>query len=242
MFDIVIPLGPNDTEFINKQIEKTRQNVVGYRNIYIVSATPNFKCNNCIVIDENVFPFVEDIAIIHGKNSRNGWYLQQLIKLYAGTVIPGILGRYLVIDADTFFLNPTTFENDDRQCLYNFGREYNLPYFEHMRRLNPGFKRVYELSGICHHMIFEQSVLEEMFLMVSKEKPFWMVFLEEVDVWFRHGIGSGASEYELYFNYVLQFHPDKIEVRELQWENVKVLDFQKHAHLNYISYHHFSRS
>ena len=84
--------------------------------------------------------------------------------------------------------------------------------------------------------------MEEMFLMVSKEKPFWMVFLEEVDVWFRHGIGSGASEYELYFNYVLQFHPDKIEVRELQWENVKVLDFQKYVHLNYISYHHFSRS
>jgi hypothetical protein len=91
-------------------------------------------------------------------------------------------------------------------------------------------------------MIFEQSILEEMFSTVSKEKPFWMVFLEEVDIWFRHGIGSGASEYELYFNYVLQFHHDKIEVRELQWENVKILDFQKYAHLNYISYHHFSRS
>jgi hypothetical protein len=91
-------------------------------------------------------------------------------------------------------------------------------------------------------MIFEQSILEEMFYMVSKEKPFWMVFLEEVDVCLRHGIWSGASEYELYFNYVLQFHHDKIEVRELQWENVETLDFQKYAHLDYISYHHFLRS
>ena len=111
-----------------------------------------------------------------------------------------------------------------------------------MQRLNPSFKRIYELSGICHHMIFEQSILEELFLMVSKEKPFWMVFLEEVETWLRDGIGSGASEYELYFNYVAQFHNDKIEVRELQWENVGTLDFQKYSHLNYISYHHYMRS
>lgn len=241
MFDIVIPLGPNDKDFIHSQIEKTRQNVIGYRNIYIVSSDPNFKCDHCIVIDENIFPFVEDIAIIHGKNPRNGWYLQQLIKLYAGSIIPGILGRYLVIDADTFFLNPTSFENTDGMCLYNFGREYHLPYFDHMKRLNASFKRIYELSGICHHMMFEQTILEEMFLMVSREKPFWMVFLEEVDIWLRHGIGSGASEYELYFNYISQFHQDKIEIRELQWENVKTLDFQKYSHLDYISYHHFLR-
>ena len=242
MFDIVIPLGPNDKDFIHGQIEKTQQNVIGYRNIYIVSADPNFKHEHCIVIDENIFPFVEDIAIIHGKNQRNGWYLQQLIKLYASTIIPGILGRYLVIDADTFFLNPISFENADGMCLYNFGREYHLPYFDHMKRLNASFKRVYELSGICHHMMFEQTILEEMFSMVSGEKPFWMVFLEEVDVWLRHGIGSGASEYELYFNYIAQFHQDKIEIRELQWENVKTLDFQKYSHLDYISYHHFLRS
>lgn len=241
MFDIVIPLGPNDNAFITSQIEKTRQNVVGYRNIYIVASNPNFKCEQCIVIDENIFPFVKDVAIIHGKNSRNGWYLQQLIKLYAGSIIPGILGRYLVIDADTFFLNPTTFENDDGLCLYNFGSEYHLPYFFHMHRLNPLFKRIYRLSGICHHMIFEQSILEEMFSMVSKEKPFWMVFLEEVDVRERNS-GSGASEYELYFNYVAKFHNDKIEIRGLQWANVRTLDFQKYSHLNYISYHHYMRS
>jgi hypothetical protein len=83
-------------------------------------------------------------------------------------------------------------------------------------------------------MMFERSILEEMFSMVSKEKPFWMVFLEEVDVCYRNS-GSGASEYELYFNYVAQFHHDKIVIRGLQWENVGTLDFQKYSHLNYIS-------
>ncbi len=242
MFDIVIPLGPNDAQFITLQIEKTRKNIIGFRNIYIVTPIPYFHCDHCIIINESLFPFIDDVAIIHGKNPRNGWYIQQLIKLYAGSIIPNILNRYLVIDADTFFLNPTTFENSDGMCLYNFGREYHQFYFDHMLRLNPSFKRIYELSGICHHMMFDQSVLEEMFAMVSTNKPFWEVFLEAVEPWLRHGIGSGASEYELYFNYASQFHQDKIEIRELQWENVKTLDFQQYSHLDYISYHHFMRS
>ena len=266
MFDIVIPLGPNDTENIEKQISCTKKNVVGFRNIYIVKA-PSVHCgrclpstierkasltplqiqiDGCIVIDESIFPFADQIAVYHNKNNRNGWYLQQLIKLYAGFVIPGILDRYLVIDADTFFLNPTIFINSENQCLYNFSREHHTHYFDHMLRLHPDFTRVYELSGICHHMMFETRILKEMMEKVIKKNssndPFWVIFLEKVEPWLRHGYGSGASEYELYFNYVCKFHMDKIEIRELQWENVKCLDLEKYAGLDYISNHHFMRS
>ncbi len=244
MFDIVIPLGPNDEKYIDILIENTRKNIIGYRNIYIITPNADLQCENSIIINEDIFPFSDAIPFYHGKNSRNGWYLQQLIKLYAGSVVPGILGRYLVIDADTFFLNPTNFENSENQCLYNFGREYHSFYFDHMKRVVPELKRVYELSGICHHMMFEQTILEELFNLVFKthgSNQFWIVFLEQVEPWLRHDIGSGASEYEIYFNYVSQYHPDKIEVRELQWENVKTLDFQKYANLDYISYHHFMR-
>jgi hypothetical protein len=239
MFDVVIPLGPNDLQNIEKQIECTKTNVIGLRNIYIVTPIPGFICSDCIIIDESIFPFFDQIAIYHGKDKRNAWYLQQLIKLYAGFVIPGILDRYLVIDADTFFLKPTHFINSENQCQYNFGREYHCHYFDHMRRLHPDFTRVYELSGICHHMIFETRFIKELFELVDKQKPFWVAFLEKVEPWLRHGIGSGASEYELYFNYVCKFHPDEIEVRELCWENVKKLDFTRD--LNYISHHHFMR-
>lgn len=88
-------------------------------------------------------------------------------------------------------------------------------------------------------MIFETRFIKELFELVDKQKPFWVAFLEKVEPWLRHGIGSGASEYELYFNYVCKFHPDEIEVRELCWENVKKLDFTRD--LNYISHHHFMR-
>lgn len=237
MFDIVIPLGPNDLQNIEKQIECTRTNVIGFRNIYIITPIANFVYPGAITIDESIFPFSDQIALYHGKDGRNGWYLQQLIKLYAGLVVPGILDRYLVIDADTFFLKPTPFINSENQCQYNFGREYHCHYFDHMRKLHPDFVRVYELSGICHHMMFETRFIKEIMRLVGE--PFWVVFLEKVEPWLRHGIGSGASEYELYFNYVCKYHMDEIEVRELAWENVRVLDLN--MDLDYISHHHFLR-
>ena len=91
-------------------------------------------------------------------------------------------------------------------------------------------------------MIFETRFVREMFKMVEEngDKPFWSIFLEKVETWLTHGFGSGASEYELYFNYVCKFHPDEIEVRELNWENVQKLDLKK-KDLAYISHHHFNR-
>ena len=243
MFDIVIPLGPKDLNNICKQIECTIKNVIGYRNIYIVSSV-NVACPGTIFIDESIFPFADQIAIFHNKNERNGWYLQQLIKLYAGIIIPDILDRYLVIDADTYFLKPTQFINSYNQCQYNFGREYNCHYFDHMQRLHPDFERMYELSGICHHMMFETRFVKEMMNKVGEinmaDNPFWEIFLEKVDPWLRHGYGSGASEYELYFNYVCKYHLDEIEIRELTWDNVKTLDFN--VDLDYVSHHHYLRS
>jgi len=39
-FDIVINVGPKDSEVIHKQIEYTKNNIIGYRNIYLI--TPNY--------------------------------------------------------------------------------------------------------------------------------------------------------------------------------------------------------
>ena len=60
---------------------------------------------NVYIILESVFPFsLDTVASIHGKSSRNGWYLQQLLKLYIWQVVPELMERYLVLDSDTFFL------------------------------------------------------------------------------------------------------------------------------------------
>ena len=236
-FDIVIPVGPNDISVIENQITYTKKNVIGYRNIYIIHCDPTIKIEGCIIIPESIFPFsIQTVADYHGKLERNGWYLQQLLKLYAGFVIPDILSKYLVIDSDTFFLKPTTFIQDGK-CLYNYGREYHIPYFIHMQKLHNTFIKRANVSGICHHMIFETAYVKEIFDLIEKthNEQFYKVFLKQVT----ETSGSGASEYEMYFNYILQRHLNDITIRALNWRNTNTL--QVNNDFDYISYHWYMR-
>ena len=56
LFDIVILIGPNDREVIHKQIKYTKKNIIGYRDIFLVSYDPSIQCEGCITIDEKIFP------------------------------------------------------------------------------------------------------------------------------------------------------------------------------------------
>lgn len=240
LFDIVIPVGPNDKPIIQKQIEYTKKNVIGYRNIYLICYDPSINIEGCVTICEDIFPFsMKTVSNIHGESSRNGWYLQQLFKLYALSIIPGILDRCLIIDSDTFFMKPTRFINDDNKCLYASGNEYHPPYFGHISQLNIGITKVYhDRSGICHHMIFEKVYIDELIHTVEQKHndSFYNVFLKLVtDI-----NGAGASEYELYFNYMFQLHSDKVELRDLNWTNTNSLSLLN-SHFDYISYHWYMR-
>lgn len=242
-FDVVIPLGPNEVENIQKQIEHVCKFVQGFRRIFVVSYDPDIVLDGCTVINENIFPFkmkyIADYFAKHdGKCNRNGWYFQQLLKLYAGQVIPDILPNYLVIDADVFFLKPVTFFNRVKiidssgvrevfETFFTFSGEYHVPYFEHMHRLHPSLKK-HELiaySGISHHMMFSTFYVKEMMKMIEDFHGgvFWKIFIESVKEHLKYGaecLESGASEYELYFNYMIQYHYDEIFIRGLNWKNV----------------------
>ena len=237
-FDIVIPVGPNDKSVIEQQIKYTKKNIIGYRNIYLICYDPAIKINGCITINENIFPFnIDTVAEHHGKLERNGWYLQQLLKLYAGKIIPNILDKYLVIDADTFFLKPTTFVENNK-CLYNYGTEYHKPYFDHMEKLDKDLTKIDKSkSGICHHMIFDKKYIDELISKIEKNhnELFYNIFLKTVT----DKGGSGASEYEIYFNYMLKYNPDKIQIRKLSWKNTKKL--KSNSNYDYISCHWYMR-
>lgn len=236
-FDIVIPVGPNEKDIIESQINYTKKNIIGYRNIYLVCYDPSIKVHGCTTIDERIFPFtMETVIEHHGKHSKNGWYLQQLLKLYAGTTIPNILKKYLVIDSDTFFLKPTTFIEKNK-CLFNFDSQYVEPYFAHMLRLDNTFKKMQNVSGICHHMMFETKYVNEMIQRVEKNHQdiFYTIFLKMVT-----DITYGASEYELYFNYMLQYHNDKIKIRELKFRNAN--EIVEDPNFDYLSYHWYCRN
>ena len=231
-YDILIVHGPSDDDILPYTISQIRKFVKGgeagkdFRNIYIVSHDAEIDLfeeevfKGCKIIDENAFPFsIKDVDKFIQTPKRNGWYLQQLLKLYTPLVIEEILDDYVVIDADTLFLKEISFKSSGRY-MFNMGDENHIPYFEHMKRMHPSFEKMVKLSGISHHMIFNRIILREMMMLVETHHnltPFWEVFLREVIP--EQRAFSGASEYEMYFNYMIKNHKDKVIPRKIKFEN-----------------------
>lgn len=183
-----------------------------------------------------------DVINLHGHTNNNGWYFQQLLKLYAGRVIPNLTNYYLVLDADVFILKPIIFFNlDNHKSLYNYGQQYHQSYFEHMAKLHPSLVKISpDKSGICHHMIFKTSYLTELFKLVRNQlhEPFWQTFLKAVEPELYDG--SGSSEYEIYFNFLLKYHKDDIELRQLKWRDSFKMPLPEEDY-DYVAIHHYHR-
>lgn len=239
-FDIVVLVGPADIAVIGRQLEHTKQNVLGYRRIFLVSYTSDLQVEGCTTIDESIFPFSKSVMPECIPHARQGWYLQQLLKLYSGLIIPDILPTYLVIDADTCVLKPTRFLDEHNRHLFSTSTERHVPYMTHMSKMHPSLIRVNECqSGICHHMVFCLPFIQDMFSLVASihdNQPFWQTFLECVDP-SQAGL-SGASEYEMYFAFVQHYHGDAIRIRQLVLSNDGTCDDTT----DLMSNHWYSRS
>jgi len=241
LFDIVICVGPNDNDVVEKNVYYCKQNIVEHRNIYLVCSNPNINIDGAITIDEKIFPFnINDVENFIGKRQRCGWYLQQLLKIYSGKTITGILESYLIIDCDTFFLKPTRFITDDNKFILTTGTEYHRPYFTHMNKLHPSLSKIHPLSGISHHTMFNTILVQEMIDMIenhNQNKSFWKLYLENISP-VDYDL-SGAAENEMYFTYLYVYHKDKIQLRTLKWINTdKIILNGDH---DFISYHWYLR-
>jgi hypothetical protein len=247
LFDIVICVGPFDNEIVKKNVEFSKKNVIGHRNIYLICHDSSINIEGAITIDEKIFPFnIDSVKSIIGNPSnsgkpRSGWYLQQLLKLYAGKIIPSILETYLVIDCDTLFLKPTQFITDDGKYILTTGTEYHIPYFIHMNKLHPSLKKIYPLSGISHHTLFNTNLVSSLMQMVEKyhdnKKSFWQLYLDFITP--ENYSLSGAAENETYFTYLYLYHFDKIKIRQLNWTNTSQMILNRNY--DFISIHWYMR-
>jgi len=257
--DVVIPTSAVDQETLSYCIEGVKKNCQNIRRIIVVSRQK--MTNEAEWYDEADYPFSKyDVALylkrmdpigadrfMKSHNSRLGWYYQQLLKLYAPYVIPGISSNVLIVDSDTVFFRPTEFVNVEGGGNYAVSGEYNLPYFEHMARLLPTLRKVYhEYSGICHHMLFQKPILDDLFFQVESlhQQEFWKVFCLCVDPEYLREEGSGASEYEIYFNFAFST-TDQVKIRPLHWTNSGDLNLmQNHIKDGYdfVSYHCYMRN
>jgi hypothetical protein len=237
-FDVVIPFGPKDDDIIQRCVNSVLLNVVGVRYVFVIAYEGNTRdLSNCIILNETSFPFKRADVVARTSEERAGWYIQQLIKLYAPLLISNITENILAVDADTVFYKRTRFIDNGKFLFDKVVCMPHAPYFEHMKRLHPSFTQWKpKTSGITNLMIFNRKILVEMMAKVEDlhKNDFWEVFLNTI----AEKKGSGASEYEIYFNYMMNFKSEVARVRPLQWNNDgqrAVLDTQR-GDWNYVSY------
>lgn len=254
--DVVIVTHPKDIETLDYCIEGIRENCSQVRRVIVVSAKP--LTDRAEWFNENQFPFSHDdvfLAIGRGDRHRSseffrhhgrpsGWYYQQLLKLYAPFVIPGISSNVLIIDSDTIFMNRVEFLNDVYGGLFAMSNiDPKERYLNHARRLIPGYQRIYpHIYSVCHHMLFQRPILEDLFNTVEQyhQRDFWVAFCLCVDLNIRKG---GCSEYEIYYNYALS-HTNQVQLRQLKWTNsvnLKKMDDFKRQGYHYVSFHSYGR-
>jgi len=229
--DVVIPCHEKDARMLPLVIEGIKEHAQGIRRIIVVSA--NRINDQTEWFNEAHYPFSKlDVACelfdtleqakayINQPSSRIGWIYQQLLKLYAPLVIPDISSNVLVVDADTVFLRPVSFIGPNGEAYFNVGTEYHTPYFEHAKRLIPWLKKVYpQYSGICHHMLFQRPVLQDLFKTIYSYHQIepWKAILRCIDK--THLNYSSFSEYEIYFNFAM-LRSDQMKLRPLKWHNL----------------------
>jgi hypothetical protein len=71
----------------------------------------------------------------------------------------------------------------------------------------------------------------------ADKDPFYKIFLKN------HGQGV-ASEYQIYFNFMMVFHPDLIVIRKLKFKNTSDPDITKYSifpKYHFCSFHHYLR-
>lgn len=254
--DVVICTHPKDKATLEGCIDGIRANCDQVRRVVVVSSIK--LTDKAEWFDENKFPFSKDDvadAIVRGDKKKKkeffrthrgqGWYYQQLLKLYSSFVIPNLSSNVLIIDSDTIFLNPVTFLNSSMGALFCVNEEdaAKPAYFAHAKRLVPGYKRVFpDVYSVCHHMLFQKPILEDLFRIVEDyhKTEFWVAFCTSVDL----KANRGASEFEIYYNFALT-HTNQVELRELKWTNCGNLmrknEFQRKG-FHFVSFHTYLRS
>ena len=157
------------------------------------------------------------------------------------------LPNILALDADTIFLNPVEFIDNDGNALYDVGSEYHQPYFVHASKLihnHPISKIFPKYSGVCHHMLFQRHTIEDLFdsiYQTHKIEP-WKAILKCIDS--NRLNDSSFSEYEIYFNFAFA-RTKQVKIRHLKWKNAKldineIFDLQKKG-FHYVSCHTYLR-
>ncbi len=252
LIDVVIPAHEKDLKTLSYCIAGIKKNILGVRRVIVVSKEKY--TDQAEWFDEALYPFsYQQISdIVFGQNV--GWNYQQVLKLYSCLVIPDISENVLVVDADTVFYRKVKFFSEDGVALYNLSKDKNLDKsdfqqatFAHITKILPeilqNFPQEFKnVSGVCHHMLFQKRIIEDLFRKVenfdAKGERFYEIFLKN-----RQGT-SQISEYNLYFYFLISCHSQSYKIRTLKYKNTaKFHPLLERLRLkyDYCSYHSYMR-
>lgn len=248
--DVVIPTHEKDLGTLDYVIEGIRKNVADVRRIIIVSKEKYTDKAEWFNEANYPFSYKEISDLVKGKNV--GWNFQQLLKLYSTLVIPGILDNVLIVDADTVFYRRVKFFENGIP-LYNLSKDKNLDQdkfhvqtLNHIKKIMPEIaenlpKEFDSISGICHHMLFQKSIIQDLMRRIEKryEEVFYKAFLKNSESAF------GVAEYNLYFYFLVSCYPKNYKIRKLKYKNTSKFFpfFEKiRKKYHYCSYHSHMRN
>jgi hypothetical protein len=260
-----------DTRVFELSIVSALRHLVDVGTFYVITPSPTELHerlhaqlgDRVVFVDERIFPFngshVDEVMVgavkekgvypLNGHSTfertlwgRIGWYLQQLLKLYAGRVLH--LQDFVLLDSDVMWFRDVRFVNGSfvhpvthlPYTRYNYASsgQYHRPYFSTLTRIAGvemfDFTGDVFRSGITHHLVVVKDVLESLFATAEALHPgltFWQVMLNQsaLEITCRApnpaicGAGSALSEYELYFNFARQKFPETMNFRPLLWAN-----------------------
>jgi hypothetical protein len=254
--DVVIVTHPKDKDTLDMCIDGIRTYGENIGRVFVVSSEP--LTEKAEWFNEANYPFTKaDISLEIGRGDKAageaffargghpvGWYYQQLLKLYAAYVIPGISPNVLVIDSDSVFVSPVEFIDDKGGLLcVNIKKATKSHYRAHAQRMLPSYAPIHlDVNSVNHHMLFQKPILDDMFAEIetAHNMPLWKVFCQNVDTSRKWGSGS---EYELYYNFALN-HTSQVSIRPLKRRSSgslhRVEEYQEQGY-SLLSFHSYMR-
>jgi len=168
------------------------------------------KSNNLKYInEEDILPTeILELKTEVNRKNNNGWIRQQLIKLNAFDYVDA--ENILVHDADTIFVRPISFIDDRKRQILFSSDEYIENYHKMTRHLIGPINR-YPRSFIAHGMLFQRDLMRSLHQKIYSHCQ--LNINSAVAFYYEKMDGASLSEYELYGNYLFNFHKDRLNIK-----------------------------
>jgi hypothetical protein len=197
--DVLIPCHPKDVGNLQIVIDSIFANVLNPIKVIRIITTqegittihPNFP-KTVVELENDYIPKrVFDFIRAEVPNSRQGWILQQVVKIMGSIRSEAV--ATLVIDSDTVLLRPKSWLDSKGNQSLSFAYEYHVPYKNHQESLF-GYQSL-QLSFVTHHQLFKK---EHLLALFGRNEEFLLQWVMRGD----YSRDSAISEYDTYGEWV----------------------------------------